>query len=237
VQYLGKRTGKSRATILGTEIVDRWLDWWGWIPTFIVLCIVTTPPSWLYKALGVFCAVLSVWAGIMVAITRRGWQPKKESRLARIWGSLTIGIDAFRKKRTWLIAFFISPLPWLWETFIIALTTRAFGIEISGVQAFSVLIAFNLAMVVPSPGSVGTVEAGGVAALVFFGIDQSRALAFQLVYHLCQLLPGIITGMALLVVEGDKLFGKKEAQADAADLRRDSLGQTSQSPSAITRSE
>src|SRR5262249_19128971 len=59
VQYLGRRTGKSRSTILGTEIVDRWLDWWGWIPTFVVLCVVTTPPSWLYKALGVFITALT----------------------------------------------------------------------------------------------------------------------------------------------------------------------------------
>src|SRR5207244_11661277 len=45
VQYLGRRTGKSRATILGTEIVDRWLDWWGWIPSFLILCLVSRPPA------------------------------------------------------------------------------------------------------------------------------------------------------------------------------------------------
>ena len=32
VEYLARRTGRSRATILGTEVVDRWLDWWGWFP-------------------------------------------------------------------------------------------------------------------------------------------------------------------------------------------------------------
>ena len=30
VQYLGKRTGVSRAKLLGTEIVDFWSDKWGW---------------------------------------------------------------------------------------------------------------------------------------------------------------------------------------------------------------
>ncbi len=248
VQYLGKRTGKSRATILGTEIVDRWLDWWGWIPTFLVLCLVTSPPYWLYEALGVFCALLTAWGAFMIIVTRRGWKPKTDSRLGRIWGSLRVGIDAFRAPRTWLIAMFIAPLPWLWETFVITLVTHAFGMDLSAVQAFSVMIAFNLAMVVPSPGSVGTLEAGGVAALVFFHIDQSRALAFQLVYHLTQLLPGIVTGIAILIAEGEKIFGRKEAppevdpgdQADGVgvDARRlDSLGQTSQSASASTRSE
>ena len=32
VEYLARHTGKSRATILGTEVVDWWLDWWGWFP-------------------------------------------------------------------------------------------------------------------------------------------------------------------------------------------------------------
>ena len=73
--------------------------------------------------------------------------------------------------------------------------------------AFSVLIGFNVAMVVPSPGAVGTVEAGGTAALVFFGVDQSRALAFMFVYHFTQLLPGIASGVAILVAEGERLFG------------------------------
>src|SRR6202012_1990802 len=38
-QALGSRTGKSRATILGTEVVDRWLDWWGWIPLMLGLAV------------------------------------------------------------------------------------------------------------------------------------------------------------------------------------------------------
>jgi uncharacterized membrane protein YbhN (UPF0104 family) len=78
-----------------------------------------------------------------------------------------------------------------------------------------VLIGFNVAMVVPSPGAVGSVETGGTAALVFFGVDQSKALAFMFVYHFTQLLPGIATGMGILVAEGEKLFGRgKDAETD-----------------------
>ena len=51
VQYLGKRTGISRAKLLGTEIVDFWSDKWGWVAAFPVLCLLGTPPSWLFKAL------------------------------------------------------------------------------------------------------------------------------------------------------------------------------------------
>jgi uncharacterized membrane protein YbhN (UPF0104 family) len=203
VQYLGRRTGKSRATILGTEIVDRWLDWWGWIPSFLFLCLLSDPPAWLYQALGVFGAVLVVWAALMVVLAR----VSPGGRFAHIWEALRAGIGAFRTRRTWLVALVIAPLPWLWEAFILTWAGSGFGIELSLVQAFSVMIAFNLATIVPSPGAVGTVEVGGTAALLFFGVDQSRALAFMFVYHFSQLLPGIAGGAAVLVAQGEKLVG------------------------------
>ncbi len=204
IQYLGRRTGKSRATILGTEIVDRWLDWWGWIPTFLVLCVLSTPPPWLYKALGIFGVVLVVWAAVMVLLAR----VSHSGRFAHIWEALKAGISAFRTQRTWVVALVIAPLPWLWEAFVLTQAAAGFGIELSLVKAFSVMIAFNLATIVPSPGAVGTVEVGGTAALLSFGVDQSRALAFMFVYHFSQLLPGIAAGGAVLVAQREKLLGR-----------------------------
>lgn len=209
VQYLGRRTGKSRATILGTEIVDRWLDWWGWIPTFLVLVAVSEPPAWLFKALALFGSLLAAWAAAMVIVTRTGWTPKPGSRFSAIFDALRTGIAAFRRPRTWLVAFVIAPLPWLWESIVIAWAGRAFGLELSLVQAFSVMIGFNLATIVPSPGGVGTIESGGALALVFFGFDQSRSMAFMFVYHFSQLLPGVAGGAAVLVAEGEKMFGAR----------------------------
>lgn len=218
VQYLGRRTGRSRATILGTEIVDRWLDWWGWIPSFLVLALVGSPPDWLYKALGLFGGVLTVWALVMVIVTRRGYRPRPGSKLEVILTALKAGIEAFRSPRTWFIAFFIAPLPWLWEAFVLVQAGHAFGIDLSLMMAFSVMIGFNLATIVPSPGSVGTVEAGGTAALVFFGVDQSTALAFMFVYHFSQLLPGIMGGVAILVMEGERLFGRSALTVTEPEL-------------------
>ncbi len=207
VQYLGRRTGKSRATILGTEIVDRWLDWWGWIPVILLLAIISDLPRWVFTAVAIFGGALSSWAITMVVLTRRGYVPRKGSRLGMFFQKLQGGIQAFRTRRIWLIALVVAPLPWLWEASVLSNVSPAFGIHINLAQALCVLVGFNLATVVPSPGAVGTIEAGGTAALVFFGADQSRALAFMFIYHFAQLLPGIITGVAILVAQGENLFG------------------------------
>jgi uncharacterized membrane protein YbhN (UPF0104 family) len=208
VQYLGRRTGKSRATILGTELVDRWLDWWGWFPVLFVLALTSDLPRWLFTALGLFALLLGAWGTLMFVLARRGYEPKEGSRFGSVYRSFRAGITTFRSRRMLVLALAVAPLPWLWEALAIEMSAHAFGIDLTFAQAFSVLIGFNIAMVVPSPGAVGSVETGGTAALVFFGVDQSKALAFIFVYHFCQLLPGLATGAAVLVAEGEKLFGR-----------------------------
>ena len=160
VQYLGRRTGKSRATILGTEIVDRWLDWWGWIPVILLLAVTDDLPRWAFVAVIIFGGALFSWAVVMVMLTRRGYRPKESARFGKLLGKLQSGIQAFRTNRIWLIAFLIAPLPWLWEASVLSNVSPAFGIHINLAQAFCVLVGFNLATVVPSPGSVGTVDGG-----------------------------------------------------------------------------
>jgi uncharacterized protein (TIRG00374 family) len=210
VQYLGRRTGKSRATILGTEVVDRWLDFWGWIPTMLVLAALGGVPSWVWRAVALLGTLLVSWAVTMVVLTRHGYVPRPGSRFSSLYAAFRDGVQAFATRRTLTIAFTLAPLPWLWEAAVIRLVTPAFGIDVDYARAFCVLVGFNLAMVVPSPGAIGTEEAGGVKALAFFGADPSRALAFMIVYHLGQLIPGITAGVALLAAEGELLFGKRD---------------------------
>jgi glycosyltransferase 2 family protein len=206
VHWLGRRTGKSRALFLASEIVDRWLDCWGWVPVLLLLCMLGRPPSWLYRALGTFGSVLLVSGAVMVLLGRRVSGITGHSRLARLASALQTGIGAFRSPRTWRIAVLLAPLPWLWESLAIYWATRAFGIDIPWLAAFSVLVGLNVATLVPSPGAIGAIEAGGTAALVFCGVDQSQALAFMCVYHFTQLVPGVLGGAVVVLAQKGRLF-------------------------------
>jgi uncharacterized membrane protein YbhN (UPF0104 family) len=204
VQYLGKRTGISRAKLLGTEIVDFWSDKWGWVAAFPLLCLLGAPPAWLFRALlAIGSAVVGV--GILLALMGSGLL-----RGGPLWlANLRAGFAANHWKRLLLVETLIAPLPWLWETFVIAVAGHALGLELTPMQAFAALTAFNVATAVPSPGNAGSFEAGGTLALVAFGIPRQTALAFIFAYHLTQVLPGCIGGVLILVLEGETLFGKK----------------------------
>jgi uncharacterized protein (TIRG00374 family) len=218
VQYLGRRTGKSRAAILGTEIVDRWLDFWGWIPVVLVLALFTDIPGWVFKTAGLFAALLFTWGGAMVVLTRRGYVPKEGSRFGKVYQSLQTGIQAFRAPHIWRLALFVAPLPWLWEALVVSQTTRGFDVHITVAQAACVVVGWNLAMFIPSPGAVGTMEAAGALALGLFGADPSKAVAFMIVYHLAQLIPGTILGIVILAAEDERLFGGVPATTQASPL-------------------
>lgn len=204
VQYLGKSTGVSRAKLLGTEIVDFWSDKWGWVAALPIVCLIGTPPPWLFDALppigGTVLGVAALLALMGSGLLRRG---------PRWLANLRDGFAANSWKRLVLIETVIAPLPWLWETFVIMTAGHALGLDLTVIQSFAALTAFNLAMIVPSPANVGSFEAGGTLALIAFGIPKETALAFIFLYHLTQVIPGVIGGMLILVFDGSALIGKQ----------------------------
>jgi uncharacterized membrane protein YbhN (UPF0104 family) len=211
VQYLGKRTGISRAKLLGTEIVDFTSDKWGWVAAFPVVCLLGRPPGWLFRALAILGGLLLLGAALLVLMASRMWRKGPGGRSSGpAWlNNLRDGFAAQHWKRLLVLETLIAPLPWLWETLIISVAGRSLGLSLSPVEAFAALTAFNLAMVVPSPASLGSFESGGTLALVQLGVDKAPAAAFIFLYHLSQVLPGVALGGFILATEGEVLFGRR----------------------------
>jgi uncharacterized membrane protein YbhN (UPF0104 family) len=206
VQYLGKRTGVSRAKLLGTEIVDFWSDKWGWVAAFPLVCLLGTPPAWLFRALLLIGAVV-LGVGALLALMGSGlWRgPRTPAFIA----NLRDGFAANHWRRLLVVETLIAPLPWLWETFVIALAGHALGLDLTPMQAFAALTAFNVATAVPSPGNAGSFEAGGTLALAASGVPKETALAFIFLYHLTQIVPGFVGGVLVLVMDGEQIFGRQ----------------------------
>jgi uncharacterized membrane protein YbhN (UPF0104 family) len=215
VQYLGRRTGVSRAKLLGTEIVDFWSDKWGWIAAFPVVCLLGDPPAWLTRALLLMAALVVLVSAVLLVMASGLWRGRSAPAFV---SNLREGFAANHWRRLLFVETAVSPLPWLWETFVIAVAGHALGLSLTPMQAFATLTAFNIATAVPSPGNAGSFEAGGTLALAAFGIDKGTALAFIFLYHLTQIVPGFLGGVLVLVIEGESLFGRRRAQPFAPPL-------------------
>jgi uncharacterized protein (TIRG00374 family) len=218
VQYLGRRTGVSRAKLLGTEVVDFFSDKWGWVAAFPMICLLSLllpqherPPLWLFRALAAFACSLAVGGVVLLFMASRRWRYHADGRLrGPAWlANLRDGFAAANWKQLLLVETVLAPLPWLWETLVIIIASRALDLGLTPMQAFGALTAWNMGTFIPSPANAGSFEASGTLALGWLGVAPDKALAFVFLYHLAQVLPGMVAAAALLVAQGETLFGPK----------------------------
>jgi len=197
VDDLSRRAGVSRATLFGTEIVDFITDKSGWLPAFVLLLCTGTPPSWLTRVVTGLIALLAGFA--LVGFALRRWLRSLAGRSEGWFGQLATGITANQPGRFAIAAFLVAAGPWLFETLGLRAVAGIGGIQLSLLQAFAVLTAFNVATVVPTPGGIGPNEAASIAALLSFGVPGNHALAFAVMYHATQLMPGLVVGGGLFL--------------------------------------
>ena len=195
VQYLHTHAGVSRATLLGTELIDFWSDKCGWMPAFLLFLVLTDPPEWMYQALQIMLVLACTLT--LAYILLRPWFKRMATTgwRARVYAGMT----ANPPRRLVIAGFGLAALPWIWESLAITLVAHVAGLHLTLPQGFSVLTAFNVVSAVPVPGNVGLHEAASSFTLVSFGVTREMALAFAMLYHASQLLPGIMGGAAAIV--------------------------------------
>ena len=219
VQYLGKRTRTSRVTLLGTELLDYWSDKAGWLVAFVVTCVVSAvgwreaPPTWLVRAIGLL-ALLVLGSGALAVIAQLPLLRRLSPRLdpgPRWLQKLRSGFAAHDRRSLLLVELVLAPLPWLWEVPVVMIAGHAVGLSLSPMVAFALITAANLGTVVPVPGGAGSFEAAGAYALASAGVRHDVAFAFVLIYHLSLLLPMVVAGVGLVVLQGRSLLPRRLA--------------------------
>lgn len=203
VQYLARRLGASPATLYGAEAVDALTDKSGWLPAFVALGLSGAPPAWMLRVVVAAGTIAVAFLGAVLLVRRRlaattsgadpggeGWQ----RRFAR-------GLASSSPRRIAVAVGLFAALPWIWEALAIHCVAGAAGLSVAPLQAFVVLTAFNLALLLPVPGGVGVHEAASTAVLVSIGVPVDRAVAFAVAYHATQLAPYAVGGaVGLLLV-------------------------------------
>jgi uncharacterized membrane protein YbhN (UPF0104 family) len=203
IEFVSAVTNIPRSKVLATGVMDLWFDKIGWIVTFGIAYFVAPMPKWVLEAMLVMGAILIV-VGAALYFLSRGKTGDT------VLGRFRQGLDQPNFGRLCVQQLWLSPLSWIWETLLILFVASAFRIPINFAQAFAVLTAFNVSMVVPIPANVGMFEMAATYALRGFGVDPARALSFSLVYHLVLLIPGVLTGAIFFSAHGGK-FGLARA--------------------------
>jgi uncharacterized protein (TIRG00374 family) len=206
IEFMSSMTGVARAKILATGITDLWFDKIGWILTFGIAYYIAPMPDWVTKAMTVMGVLI---LGIGTALVLLSRMPIDRTQKLSSWKELLLrfreGLEQPRMARLFVLQLFLSPLSWCWETLLIQFVGTAFGFDLNFAQAFAVLTAFNISMVVPIPGNAGAFEVAATFALRAFGVPADQALAFSVLYHLMFLIPGIVVGTTIFGLKSGKI--------------------------------
>lgn len=218
VVSINRESATSRGEAATTIVLERVFD----VLALLLILFVTLPwlppLSWVRAAAAMAVAVATGLAVAVVLVARFG-----DRALATVLRPLTVlprvtrdhvdrlvrsshdGLAGIRSARLALASSLLTLASWL----LLALSTwclmEGFGLELPFAAALLVVIAINLALILPSsPGGLGVFEAATLVALRAFGIPDSRAISYALALHAVNLIPYLAAGAVLLRRNGNR---------------------------------
>lgn len=219
--------GKSRS--LGTIFLDRMLDVFTLLSFLFLSLLVFPAPGWV-KNISFIGVVVLVLVGIFAWFatahqecclhwidrlvgTFSDWIAE---RIKQVFVMFVDGLASLRDPWLLLKAVMLSVLVWAGLGGGVFLLFAAFGLQLQFHAAVIVMVIVNLGLIIPSsPGFIGTFQFFCVAALALFGIGNSQALSFSVLYHLSQWLPTTLVGLYYLNRESLSLASLMTVRAKA----------------------
>lgn len=243
---VGKRAQVSRSAALASILVERIFDLFTVLGLFAVVALVSDFPGGLEKV-----ALVVLVIGLITLVLLLLWyrQPDRFLRVALLMvprrfrktaEDLAIrfrdGLRVFDSAAQLFVVGIFSVVMWGLILLVVGLSIVALGIDVPQPQAAMVaLVAIALVTMVPSaPGFIGTLQGGGTAAMLVFGVPKEQGLAFTIVFHATQWVPVNAVGLYYLFREGLS-FGQlsqiaRPGEASADDATPDSGGGRGEAP-------
>ena len=224
--YLGDRENMSRATTLGTIVVERVVD-------TAVLVAIASAAILLLHVRGVVASAVLVGLGItgllivgLAAALVAHRLPYADRAVAAVerWptvislaGRLRGGLAVAGRPRTVAVAVGWSVVAWSATVVGFAAAGHAVGVELTWGQAALLAAGVSLATAIPAgPGYLGTFELAAVQIAAVFGVGADPAVALAVLVHAVILILTSVGGAVALLLLGWRRKAGVAAMAPSA---------------------
>ena len=232
VVVLHQRAKTSRFEALATVVVERVLD----VLVLLALLFATTPvipeSTWMREGAVVGGVLFVVLTALLVLLALHGLGAARVmlrplallpnvtlAQTERAAANLVRGLVVFRRPEIALQAVALTAISWIVIAASFWLCFLALRVDQGFEAALLVVIAVNLAMVLPSaPAGLGVFHAATVLTLSAFGVDRAQALSYAVVVHALNFLPLIVVGYAVLYRHTAAVRRSSGAAAEPAAL-------------------
>jgi glycosyltransferase 2 family protein len=207
--YLGDREGISRATALGTVVVERVIDIAVVVAIAAAAILVLSVRGMVANVVlagGAIGALLIVGLAVMMAAHRLPGAERVAAAVARwprvgeLARRLREGLAVAGRPRTLGEVLVVTCLAWSASLLAFAAAGQAVGVQLTIGQAALLASGTALAAAIPSgPASLGTFELATVAIARALGVADARSFALAILIHASIVAVTSIGGVASLV--------------------------------------
>jgi uncharacterized protein (TIRG00374 family) len=207
--YLGDREGISRASALGTVVVERVVDLVAVVAIASASLVVLSVRGYLASAVLVGAGItglLIVALAIGIAAHRLPGADRlraladRRPRLRELGGRLQDGLAVAGRPRTLAEALVCSAASWLAAILATAAIGQSIGVQLSIGQAALMTSGIALASAIPAgPSNLGTFELAAVTVGAAIGLSREEAFALALIDHVAILIVTSVGGGIALV--------------------------------------
>jgi glycosyltransferase 2 family protein len=224
VLVLRQRAGTPKFEALGTVVAERATDVLALLALLFAIAPAVPTTTWMTKALVVGSLLFFATGAAFVAFAVYGERPARlllrplamlprlsVERMNVAATNLIRGLTVFRRPAAALPMFALTLGSWLLIALASWICMWGFGLRLGFAAAILVVVATNLAMILPSgPAGVGVFEAATLVALHPFGARGASALSYALVLHAVNVVPLIVAGYFAL--HGEALLRRRRAR-------------------------
>jgi uncharacterized protein (TIRG00374 family) len=210
--HLGDRTGVSRASILGTVVVERIVDTGVLVAIASAAIVVLSVRGLVASAVLVGLAATGfLVAGLALALVahrlpfadRVVAAAERRPAVARAASRLRGGLAVAGRPRTMAAAIGWSVAAWAATIVAFAAAGQAIGVEMTWGQAALLAAGVSLVTAIPAgPGYIGTFELAAVEIARAVGVAPEPAFALALLVHAAILAITSVGGVAALLASG-----------------------------------
>ena len=207
--YLGNKTNKSKAKILGTIILERIFDLLGC--GFLLIILFNSPLLYLISNnfyYGILLIVLLGIIGLLFSLfINKNLRLNINIKVNKILNMIINGFSILNKKN--IIPVIILTMM-IWSIYIceVYLVLNAFKLELDIFNACFILLISSVSMLLPGiPGNFGSFEGSVVYALSLFNITDD--FGFSFILHFISYLPYTIFGFIYFISDIEIFYSKK----------------------------
>lgn len=238
---IGKKEGISISSALATVFIERVLDFLTLFSFFAIFSVISTAsivhnPKWINA--GWFLGIITVF--LILFMTMLKWKPGKclwvservfkflperfRQKLQDLLKLFISGLDILGNKSSIVLIIFLSFLMWFT---IVALTESvflAFGsqlyIQPPLIHTYFLVATLGvvfcaIAMMVPTPGGVGSFHVALALALTLLGENKELSDSIAVITHAITWFPITISGLIFLYTEGMNFSGLSKTVEEA----------------------